>query len=169
MPILKRLKSLIKSARVVSSNDAGDYPVIEITYFGVFRTRVLLMSPYGIWGVVPSGSLGTVFNINAVESNQGAIANDYPGRPVRNKSPGEVVIGNSLTQAHIHFREDGGIAIRAFGSVDLTADGAVNVTAGGTVNLTSPGLTHNGINVGDTHVHPILSGSSAPGPTGGPQ
>lgn len=184
--ILKKLKSLIKSARVVSSDDTGDYPVIEVTYFGLIRTRILLMSPYGIWGLVPDGSLATVFNINAAESNQGAVANDYPGRPVKSKATGEVVVGNSLTKAHILFRADGGMNIRAFGSVDLTADGDVNVTAPaitftgafsivgdvditGDLDVTGTNMTHNTINVGDTHVHPINSGSSAPGPTGGPQ
>ena len=189
--ILKKLKSMIKSARVVSSDDTGDYPVIEVTYFGVFRTRILLISSYGIWGRAPDGSLATVFNINAVESNQGAIANDYVGRPVKNKAVGEIVVGNSVTAAHILFCEDGGINIRAFGSVDLTADGDVtvtapnvNITATGEINMTAPvinlsatgdlnvtgtNMTHNGINVGDSHVHPIAGGSSAPGPTGGPQ
>ena len=184
--IVKRLKSLIKSARVVSSDDTGDYPIIEVTYFGFIRTRILLMSPYGIWGRVPDSSLATVFNINAVESNQGAIANDYPGRPVKSKATGEVVVGNSLTKAHILFRSDGGMTIRAFGSVDLTADSDVTVTAPaiiingpltingdvditGDLDVTSTNMTHNGTNVGDTHVHPITGGSSAPGPTGGPQ
>lgn len=196
----RRLKKLIKSARVVSSDDSGDYPVIEVTYFGIIRRRVLLLSPYGIWGLVPGGSLATVFNINAAESNQGAVANDYPSRPVKNKKPGEVVVGNSLTAAYILFREDGGMDIRATGSVDLTADGDVNViapnvnvTATGEIDFTAPqinlngtvtvgdlditgdldvtgtNMTHNGTNVGDSHVHPITSGSSAPGPTGGPQ
>lgn len=193
--IFKKLKSLIKSARVVSSDDTGEYPVIEVTYFGFFRSRILLMSPYGIWGRAPDGSLATVFNINAVESNQGAVANDYPGRPVKGKAAGEVVVGNSLTKAHILFREDGGMDIRAFGSVDLVADGDVNVTAPtinliatAEINMTAPAINwngtvtgsgdlditgtifkHNGVNVGDTHVHPITGGSSAPGPTGGPQ
>lgn len=181
--MLKKLKSMIKSARVVSSDDTGDYPVIEVTYFGVFRTRILLISSYGIWGRAPDGSLATVFNINAVESNQGAIANDYVGRPVKNKAGGEVVIGNSITGTHILFREDGGMDIRAFGSVDLVADGdvtvtapTINITATDEINLTAPeinltgaNLKHNGVNIGDTHTHLILGGSSSPGPTGGPQ
>jgi len=184
--LFKRLKSLIKSARVVSSDDTGDYPVIEVTYFGFIRTRILLMSSYGIWGLVPEGSLATVFNVNAAESNQAAVANDYPGRPVKDKAAGEVVVGNSLTKAHILFRADGGMDIRAFGSVDLIADGPVTVTAPaiiingpltitgdvditGDLDVTGTDFKHNGTNVGDTHVHPITSGSSAPGPTGGPQ
>jgi len=215
--ILKKLKSLIKSARVVSSDDTGDYPVIEVTYFGVFRTRILLVSPYGIWGRVPDGAYATVFKINGVESNLGAVANDYPARPVKDKATGEVVVGNSVTKTHILFREDGGITVRAFGDVDVTADGSINATAGGDINATAVGkikaqateveldtpltkitgnveisgslttiggggatisgnvdftggtLTHDGVNVGKTHTHPILAGSSAPGPTGGPQ
>ena len=36
------------------------------------------------------------------------------------------------------------------------------------VEIVSPTLTHNGVNIGALHVHPIASGSSAPGPTGTP-
>lgn len=40
---------------------------------------------------------------------------------------------------------------------------------GGEVNILGGTLLHNGANIGSSHVHPILGGSSAPGPTGGPQ
>ena len=51
--------------------------------------------------------------------------------------------------------------------IHLTNQG-VNIK-GGAVNIESGSLTHNGVNVGQDHVHPITGGSSAPGPTGGPQ
>lgn len=53
--------------------------------------------------------------------------------------------------------------------ISLT-DSGIELTVGGqTLSLTSGGLTHNGINIGATHTHAILSGSSQPGPTGTPQ
>lgn len=57
------------------------------------------------------------------------------------------------------------------GSVKLQlTDGGITATVGDQVlTLDASGLKHNGVNIGDTHTHPILGGSSAPGPTGGPQ
>ena len=55
---------------------------------------------------------------------------------------------------------------------NITHEGNVDQT--GNMNRTGDtatvgALTNNGANVGSAHVHPINSGSSAPGPTGGPQ
>jgi len=48
-------------------------------------------------------------------------------------------------------------------------DNGITLTVGAQVLiLSATGLTHNGVNIGATHTHPILSGSSAPGPTGTP-
>lgn len=61
------------------------------------------------------------------------------------------------------------ISIHPSGDIDIDSPGEINIKASGDVAITSAGLTHNGTNVGDTHVHPINGGSSAPGPTGEPQ
>ena len=67
---------------------------------------------------------------------------------------------NGAPSQWIHFLDSG---------IDIVSTGVVNITAPGGANIDSPTLTHNGTNVGDTHAHPITGGSSAPGPTGGPQ
>jgi hypothetical protein len=53
------------------------------------------------------------------------------------------------------------------GKVFLEVNGPLTISAGGAVEITSPTLTHNGVNVGDTHTHPGVD----PGPanTGTPQ
>jgi hypothetical protein len=62
---------------------------------------------------------------------------------------------------------DGGVAISLHdGKIRMEAPVIEMV---GEVSITGGALTHNGVNVGSDHVHPINSGSSAPGPTGGPQ
>lgn len=54
-------------------------------------------------------------------------------------------------------------------TIILTPSGSVSIDAPNGLEITGSGLTHNGVNIGDDHVHPILGGSSAPGPTGGPE
>lgn len=55
------------------------------------------------------------------------------------------------------------------GAIVITAGGSTIAIDGSGVSINGQSLTHNGTNVGDTHRHPITGGSSAPGPTGGPQ
>lgn len=54
----------------------------------------------------------------------------------------------------------------AGGGIDIVATGQVNITASGAVAITSSALTHNGVNVGQTHVHGgvVSGGSNTTGP-----
>lgn len=54
-------------------------------------------------------------------------------------------------------------------SITLQPGGKVVIDAPNGLEITGSGVTHNGTNIGDDHVHPISGGSSAPGPTEGPK
>lgn len=54
-------------------------------------------------------------------------------------------------------------------SITLQPGGKVIIDAPSGLEITGSGVTHNGTNIGDDHVHPIRGGSSAPGPTEGPE
>jgi len=54
-------------------------------------------------------------------------------------------------------------------SITLQPGGTVVIDAPGGLEINGSGVTHNGTNIGDDHVHPIIDGSSAPGPTEGPE
>ena len=51
------------------------------------------------------------------------------------------------------------------GSITLNADGSITITAGGDISITGGDILADGVSL-KNHVHDILSGSSAPGPTG---
>lgn len=55
------------------------------------------------------------------------------------------------------------------GAIVIAAGGSTITVDGSGVAINGQTLTHNGTDVGHTHAHPITGGSSAPGPTGGPQ
>lgn len=59
------------------------------------------------------------------------------------------------------------VSIQVAGNVSLSTGGDLSVDAGGDIALSSGSLTHNGVNVGNSHRH----GGVDPGPstTGGPQ
>ncbi len=95
--------------------------------------------------------------------------------------------GNARVQAvgDVEIDAGGDVAIVADGSISADCAGALSASASSatvtapaialTGNVTITGnlavigsLTNNGTNIGSGHTHPILGGSSAPGPTGPP-
>jgi len=73
-----------------------------------------------------------------------------------------VILGSIPSDAFPAPSSDGGayqISLPG-GVVIAVAGGAVNITAPGGVTINGASLTHNGVNVGDTHVH----GGVVPGP-----
>lgn len=69
---------------------------------------------------------------------------------------------NSANVHRIDYADGGFIEHdRAAGKLTVNVKGPVDIVAGRTVNIKSPKLTHNGVNVGDTHKHGgIKSGPS---------
>ena len=62
---------------------------------------------------------------------------------------------NGAPSQYLHFLDSG---------VELVSVGGVTINAGGTVAINSPSLTHNGKNIGYTHVHDLVqSGTSNSG------
>lgn len=72
----------------------------------------------------------------------------------------DIVINASQTTLNSNFTVNGNMAWNGTTST---------FNNGGSIDFQGGSISHNGKNIGDTHVHPILGGSSAPGPTGTPQ
>lgn len=63
--------------------------------------------------------------------------------------------------ATIKITPGGDVDIDAPGDVSISSGGDVKISAGGAVEIESADLTHNGVNVGDDHVHGgVLSGAA---------
>lgn len=91
-----------------------------------------------------------------------------------NPDPENVVL--KFAGSEVVLYKNGNATVNAAGTATVTAAQDINLNAVGNVNITaanveisSGSLTHNGVNVGETHKHAILGGSSAPGPTDVPQ
>lgn len=157
--ILKKIKRLIKFAAVIGTDDSGPYPIIKNTYMGRLASRAINLTPFGLWGHPPPGSLALVLNGNGVESNQACIANDYVNRPVKNLAEGEVVIGNK--ESHIYFKANGDIVINLKAGANLTNNGEVVINGDVNINgeLEADDLTGAGVHYGK-HVHPLPGGNT---------
>ena len=161
MGLMQKIQNLIKTARLLSVDDSTDIQQARVSYLGK-EQRVASIKPYGIVSNPPVNSFGILFAQQGRESNQMGIFDDPRNRPLKDLATGEVGICNYMTGDYAVFRTGGVLEIRAT-TVNITAD---NINIIGDVAITG-NFTVNGKNVSDTHTHPILSGSSAPGPTGG--
>lgn len=97
-------------------------------------------------------------DISAVKESR-APAN--PGSARRFDMADGLYIGGVLNGGATQF-----IQFLAGGGINITATGPVNISTSGAVAITSTSLTHNGKNVGDTHVHGgvVVGGSNTTGP-----
>lgn len=177
--IFQKLLNLIKIGKVVSVDDSSDLRQGIISFLGK-QQKVCIFTPYGIMHNPPKNSLSTLFCVQGQESNMFSFSDDPKNRPLKNLKEGEFAIGNYKTGDYIYFDEEGnlkGIVSKdlifdfggginlTFGDVNITAEN-INITAND-VALTLNSFTINGKDVSELHTHPILDGSSAPGPTGG--
>lgn len=149
--MLNRLKNLFKIARLLSTDDSGNLRFGRITCLGK-EQKILLFTPYGVMSHPPAGSMVAVLNQLGQESNGVGAADDPKNRIFKNLAEGEIAIGNYVTGAYVIFKSDDSIEINAPGDIKITAAGDMALEATN-VEITSSTLTHNGTNVGDTHIH----------------
>ena len=147
--MMNLIKNLFTIAKLLTTNDTGDLRFSTVSVLGKVQ-KVLMFSPYGLMHHPPAGSLVTLWGQGAMESNKIGMADDPKNRTLRNLAQGEVALGNYQTANYIFFDKDGNCVIKA-----------------DNVNIISGSLTHNGVNIGDDHVHSgVTPGGSN---TGGPQ
>lgn len=186
--MIQKLKSLIKMASMVSSDDTGKLRFGQFFYQGQ-TSKGQIFTPYGFYHNPPDDSLAIIFAQNGQDSNRIAMVSD-PNKRKKNLAKGEAGIENAVTGSFVLMKEDGSIEIDSPDDVTITSAKSVTITADNvsfnltgtstfTIGGTSITIDANGITVtgGDivadgislkAHTHPITSGSSAPGPTGTP-
>jgi len=158
--IVTFLKNLFKVGKLLYTIDAGDHRFGMSSYLGKTQ-KIMVFSPYGLMHCPPDNSMVIIVNQGGKESNGIGIADDPKNRTLKGLSKGEVALGNYLTGNYIYFDKDGLCTVVADNVTIVSTD----------VEITSDTLTHNGTNVGDSHVHP--QGADSDGDTqqntGGPQ
>lgn len=150
--MIKTIRNFFKVARLLSTIDNNDLRVSNVQTMGKSQ-KVMLFTPYGLMHNPPEDSMVLVWSQQGRESNGIGMADDPANRILKGLNPGEVAVGNYTTGAYIMFDEQG--------ACKIVADN---------IEFTSSTFVHNGINVGDTHVHSQGndSGGSAEQDTEGP-
>jgi len=96
-----------------------------------------------------AGDIGiVVFASRDISVVKNSRAPSQPGSARRYDMADALYIGGVLNGGASQF-----VQFVAGGGINITATGPVNINTSGAVAITSSGLTHNGVNVGETHVH----------------
>jgi len=122
-----------RSVITLAGDDAGDYPVQQITYLGK-ATECEMISPYGLHANLPVGvTLLTTWSVQGQEDNRVGMGYTPKLRP-KELPEGELVLYHPLTGSKIHYKNNGDI------DIDVTGDnGDLNVTIKKDLNITVNG------------------------------
>jgi len=142
MRLDQRVKSLIKVARLVSSDDSGNYSRGVASYMGV-TTPVLDFVPYGLLHRPPANSMCLVLSQNGQESNAIAIISDPKRRTIKDLLEGECALNNQTSGDYVYLKDGNEIEIKTSKVTILT--GATTVTIeDGQVTIDGADATLNG-------------------------
>jgi len=131
------------------------------TPIGAGDTGIVMFADQDIGGWVADG------DTSGTDSGRRHSLNDAMFMPGDGRSAADasnVII--TFGGATIKITPGGDVDIDAPGNVSISSAGDVTISAGGAVDIQSADLTHNGVNVGDDHVHGGITpgGANTAGP-----
>lgn len=129
--LAQKIKSIVKRAYVSKTNaDNSDYPLTQITYFGDKTADAERISPYGLYCNLPEDTAVLLFSVNSHQENKAIIGYAQKNR-FKNLLPGEVVVGNIITNTFIKFDNEGNIEIQGQADININTTGKINLGTGG--------------------------------------
>lgn len=149
----RRMQLVVARGRITTVKDSGAVQMAQVQ-IGALETRdnTPRVAEYGFTSNPLEGCHGVMIFVGGDRSNGVIIATNDQNARLKNLKRGEVAIYDDQGQSVYLTRA--GIVVNGAGlplSIMNTASIAMNAT--GAIALTSATLTHNGVNVGDTHVH----------------
>ena len=136
----------VRSARIRGGRTLADIEMAD----GELRTRVEILLPMGMSAVPDAGADVLVLQLGGPDHLVALQADDASLRAT-GLGPGDIAIRDKRGQQVVMNAE--GVTVSGAIKLTIVSIGDIEITAGGTVAITSAGLTHNGKNIGDTHVH----------------
>lgn len=142
----RRLQNLFGHARVQIGDDSGFVQLQQVAFAGGdVRDDTPRLAEYGFTSMPLPGCQALVLFIGGDRSNAAIFATSDPSNRLKNLQPGEVAIYDDQGQ-----------------SVYLTRAGIVVNGGGHPIALVNaPTVTHDGVNVGKTHVHSGVAAGTA--------
>lgn len=171
-----KMRGMVRRAVAKNVRDDGQMQTASIEVAdGVWRDNVEIIHPYGITSSSPEdGALALVASVGGDEGDPVILAIGNPSKRLGKLNPGDAGIYNEhgdkivVTSAgSIEIMSGGSMRARIAGATLLmTADGFTVSVGDVSMTLSGAGLavnggrvTHNGNNIGHSHIHPESIGS----------
>jgi phage gp45-like len=158
------MTDMISRGRVRSARVRGGRTLAEVEMAdGEVRTRVEILLPMGMSAIPEAGADVLVLQVGGPDHLVALQADDAALRAA-GLAGGDIALRDKRGQMVVMNGE--GVTISGAIKVTIVSAGDVQITAGGAIALTSAALTHNGKNIGATHVHGGVEpgGSNTTGP-----
>lgn len=136
------IKNLIKIARLVSTDDSGNFSRGVASYMGK-EVPVLDLIPYGLIHRPPPNSLCVILSQNAQESSALALISDPKRRTLRNLIEGEVALNNQTSGDYIYLKDGNTIEAKT-NTVTILTGGTTVTIVDGQVTIDTGNLEVNG-------------------------
>ncbi len=104
--LLQKIKNIVKLVSLATINDADDFQIALVDYFGTQKNCVSF-TPYGLLNNPPVGSVGVAFSLQSQESNMLAIFDDPRNRTFKDLLSGEVGLSNYISGGYIFINDSG--------------------------------------------------------------
>lgn len=121
------IKNLIKWAVVtLTDKDSDTWQRAQVKSIGENPKNIIIIYPYGLYGVAPVGSNVLMFNVFGQEENTAGIPFDIENR-FKDKKDGDVIVGNPFTKSFIKISMNGDIEIEGTANINITSANEVNI------------------------------------------
>ena len=155
-------KNMITRGTVVEVTDDDGIQKMKIRgMYGEELADVQSLPGFGVSGNPPAGADVIIASAGGSKDGAQVIAVAHNQYRTSSQSPGDMAMsdahGNSVVM------NSGSVAIKSAGPLTIEAGGDITIK-GGNVKIESGELTHNGKNIGDTHVHTkVVAGGATSG------
>lgn len=161
-----KIRGMARRVVLKNINDDGETQTASVEIApGIWRDKVEILQPYGLATSVPEdGALALAIAVGGNEDDLIIMPVANPSTRLGGLNAGETALYNRHGDG-ILIGDDGNINVKAGASVTFTVQGIKVVISGSGVDITGGNVTHNGKNIGATHVHiDVVPGGGLSGP-----
>ena len=149
-----KVRGIVRRVVLKNINDDGETQTASVEVApGIWRDKVEIMQPYGLATSAPEdGALALAVAIGGNEDDIVILPVGNPSARMGGLKPGEAALYNQHGDG-ILVGSDGTISIKAGAATVIEVEGVtVTISASG-VDIKGGTVTHDGKNIGSTHVH----------------
>lgn len=159
--VFDKLRGMVRRVTVKSVKDDGQMQTATVEVAeGITREDVEILQPYGMSSMADTdGALALALAVGGDEGDMVLLPIGNPAQRMGGLGIGDVGLYNAGGDKVI-LRAGGGIEISAAASITLKVGGVTVTISGAGLAIEGGTVTHNGVDIGDTHKHRgVLPGS----------